>query len=833
MLPADTLTEAKRRLLLTSLMSQLGYGDHAKKSAHCPFHKDSSASFSVFTCNDGLERWNCFAGCGQGDAIDFLAKARNLSISEALVAFKTLAGVPNSLPALRPQPPLVKSPSPLDWPACVAAFTSEHQSRFAEWRGLSPELVAWLQTLGLIGYWRGLLAFPVHDASGAVVRAHVRTVKREAEGTEKIIWFFTPKGPVAPLIIGDYRTASMFWVFESQFDMLAVLDRVGWHLEPPPNLAAIVTRGASNVRLLADLCGKDVTVYAFAQNDVAGKNWLSGVARQGCCRCLHVVTPEPFKDANDWTRAGATSEDVQRAIADARTVLPPACSKRLEQLEVTARVRATPENEDDRPIVAFPVDAFPPALSRIVNAVARAERVPLALPAVCALGVASAALGAGLRVLSAANRFTRGNLFLLADAESGSGKSESCRHIIAPLLEYQATLLDAWREKAYPKNQAEIACLEAQRKALEKRIAKAMRPDNPNTAELEHLRAQLEFPIARTKLLREQAAPCIMADDVTIEALALRLRDNREVLFCFSSDARKPVQNLLGRYNPGESTDESLFLKAYSGEFSRVDRTKAEPIVLRTPCLTLCWFIQPDLFATILNEESLAASGFLPRLLICHTRAAPRRIESEAPGISDSVCASWAQLVNALLGTFHVAVKPHSIEPTSEAKRLLDEFYNSTVDRRQSDLADLGSYAARYGEQAWRVSVVLHAALHGANAGNCRLELETAQNAIRVIEWFTTQQLDIFAKSRRQAAEKLETEVLELLASNWERRRTDFVTARDVHRARIVTTAEAARALLERMEQDGLLISEGVQPRHGGKVTRVYRAVGSRNSLPR
>ena len=45
------------------------------KSCLCPFHKDSSPSFSIFTSRkDGRDLWKCHAGCGQGDALDFLMK---------------------------------------------------------------------------------------------------------------------------------------------------------------------------------------------------------------------------------------------------------------------------------------------------------------------------------------------------------------------------------------------------------------------------------------------------------------------------------------------------------------------------------------------------------------------------------------------------------------------------------------------------------------------------------------------------------------------------------------------------------------------------------------
>ena len=49
---------------------------------------------------------------------------------------------------------------------------------------------------------------------------------------------------------------------------------------------------------------------------------------------------------------------------------------------------------------------------------------------------------------------------------------------------------------------------------------------------------------------------------------------------------------------------------------------------------------------------------------------------------------------------------------------------------------------------------------------------------------------------------------------------------------RIASAADAARALLHRMEQEGLLIGEDVRPAHGGKVTRIFRATGGTNPVP-
>lgn len=58
------LEQAKHVLPLPDLMARLGLGEHAKKSARCPFHDDQNSSFSIFQGEGGEWVWNCFAGCG-------------------------------------------------------------------------------------------------------------------------------------------------------------------------------------------------------------------------------------------------------------------------------------------------------------------------------------------------------------------------------------------------------------------------------------------------------------------------------------------------------------------------------------------------------------------------------------------------------------------------------------------------------------------------------------------------------------------------------------------------------------------------------------------------
>jgi hypothetical protein len=82
---------------MPALMTKLGLGEHAKKSARCCFHDDQRNSFSVWQ-RDGAWFWKCHAGCGEGDEISFPRKLKGLSQTDAVSLFLKMAGFPPRVP---------------------------------------------------------------------------------------------------------------------------------------------------------------------------------------------------------------------------------------------------------------------------------------------------------------------------------------------------------------------------------------------------------------------------------------------------------------------------------------------------------------------------------------------------------------------------------------------------------------------------------------------------------------------------------------------------------------------------------------------------------------
>ena len=158
-----------------------------------------------------------------------------------------------------------------------------------------------------------------------------------------------------------------------------------------------------------------------------------------------------------------------------------------------------------------------------------------------------------------------------------------------------------------------------------------------------------------------------------------------------------------------ERTDETLYLKAYSGDSCKVDRQCREPVFLESPCISALWLVQPDKVETLLAKRSLTDGGLIPRLLICHTRAQPRPIVEGATGIPLSVRETYRKMIRGLLETYRLSSEARTIVPSPEAVVTLNAHYNGIVERRCGDLRDVTTFAARWNEQAWRIAVCLHA----------------------------------------------------------------------------------------------------------------------------
>ncbi len=469
-----------------------------------------------------------------------------------------------------------------------------------------------------------------------------------------------------------------------------------------------------------------------------------------------------------------------------------------------------PSESEEARAKLFPLHCLPPAAAAMGQAICKAERVPESLVGCCLLGRLSASVGAGLQVRSGPNRVTRANLYIVASGESGSGKSETDRHTAQPFRDFEDELIAKWEWDEWP-------ALMAEKELLESEIAGLKKKKFNSPTEREEIRAELER--RRRALLQIESqlqAPVLSVEDITSQALAVRLAARGECLASFSADAGEVINNLLGRYNKLDRTDDGLYVKAWTGDRFQQDRIGRPPVSLRRPCLSALWLVQRDKVETILSERSLTEGGTIPRLLLCHTNCQPRYIQDGVEAIPTGIAKAYGKVIRELLETFRLASEPVTIEHSPEALRAFNDHYNAIVARwHNGEIRDVTSYALRWTEQAWRIAVCIHGGTWGKRAGEQSLALETSQAAITIADWFSVQQLDILAAGRQAFKDAKRASILDLLVDC-----PKGISGRDVQRALHLATAEEARLLMEEMETEGVLQSAEVPT--GGRPQRVF-----------
>jgi hypothetical protein len=493
--------------------------------------------------------------------------------------------------------------------------------------------------------------------------------------------------------------------------------------------------------------------------------------------------------------------------------------------EASGKIPETPELDEcanygengDSDFAPFPVSALPPMLRHIAEEAAAAERVPVALTAAAAIATASAAIGAGLVLKTGPHRLTHANLFILAAAQSGTGKGRAFALVARTLQEMERDKIDKWRKHEKPNLEARLRVTKKAVEGLEKKAEKA------NAFEREEITAQLE-PLNRLmdSLTTELREPLWTVADVTREALADALsRGTLEALASMSPEARGVVDVLGGRYRSG-SSDEDIYLSAFSVESFTVHRIGRPATHLAAPCLTVFWMIQPDALRAMFSKDAFTESGLLPRFLAFDSKAQPEFVPDEPHVMHPAASRDWRSLLEQLADTFHERgdETPAIVELSPEAAKGFRDFENQTTEDRRTGghLADVSSYAARWAENAQRLALVLHASEYGSKAASEPLSVATAADAVEIIAWFIREQMAILRVGRERGKtdrlRRLETILLNCPSHE--------MSLRDLDKSHNITRSEIESLVHE--NSDRLTIEER-KPSGPGRPSTVLRLI--------
>lgn len=194
-------------------------------------------------------------------------------------------------------------------------------------RPLSQQCCDWMKARSLIGWHKGDWAFAVYDTSGEIVSIHYRTPSG---------WRYDPPGQaVHPMIIRGTAELTSCHDYESPWDALAIISML--ELYRRDDLLHIITRGAENGGLIAEVSIPPVSVFLWSQDDGMSekhrntplddrpsRRWTKATkaAHNGVKELRVVLPPIGYKDWCDYTRSGATAESIWEMAAKAQPEPP-------------------------------------------------------------------------------------------------------------------------------------------------------------------------------------------------------------------------------------------------------------------------------------------------------------------------------------------------------------------------------------------------------------------------------------------------------------------------------------------------------------------------------
>jgi hypothetical protein len=309
-------------------------------------------------------------------------------------------------------------------------------------------------------------------------------------------------------------------------------------------------------------------------------------------------------------------------------------------------------------------------------------------------------------------------------------------------------------------------------------------------------------------------APQMLVSDITVESLALLLKDAPRGLLL----ARDELSGWLGSFNQYKkgNADAAHWLEMHRAGFLKVDRKTGAVNHIFVPhaAVSIAGGIQPGTLARALTREFFE-NGLAARLLL----AMPERPKRE--WTEDEVSADLELAVENIFEKLwslelqhdeNGEPQPVDLPLAPEAKKEWVDFYNAHADEQATLSEDLAAAWSKLEGYAARLALIIQLVRWASGDPKARFDAvdrESVIAGIALTRWFC------------QGATEERRETMDLLQLI--RRRGSRITARDLQRSGRFEIADDAEAALEKLVEEGWGDWEDIPPGpKGGRASRVF-----------
>lgn len=521
--------------------------------------------------------------------------------------------------------------------------------------------------------WREVASYPYVDERGLllfeVVRFEPKSFRqRRPDGAGGWLWNLQGVRRVLfhlPELIAAVERKEPAFIVEGEKDVLA-LESIG--------LVATCNPGGAGKWLpeySAFFRGADIRV--IADRDAPGRKHAGMVqnALQGIAASATVVEVPTGKDAFDYVSTGATKTDFFALLDDPNLHARGAYAATAATPATIRLPGATQDGADPLPVPApFPLDALPGAVRDFAGAVAAAVDCAPDLPAVWALAALGAAAGSGAALMAKRGWAESGNLFVVAVAPPGAGKSPALQHVLAPLWGLNAELFKQYKE-ATADYEAE---LDAWSKA--KGAAKGEKPLEPQ---------------------RER----VLTTDCTVESLARDLQHAQRGIVLAVDEASSWTRSL-NAYKSRGGADRQSWLSLWNRSGIDIARKTSASVVVEKPWCAVIGATTPAGLRDVVSEDGKSKDdGFADRVLFSYPE--PRWSTWTDAELTETELRPWRELI---LGIRERAPREYGLaRPALAAVKRADAAFGVMAQEKTS----LRGVLSKMRSHLLRLAVILHA----------------------------------------------------------------------------------------------------------------------------
>lgn len=390
---------------------------------------------------------------------------------------------------------------------------------------------------------------------------------------------------------------------------------------------------------------------------------------------------------------------------------------------------ATPTSlrPDGTNLLPFPVNALPPILREMAQAISETTSTDVAMAGTAILSAVRYCFSGVYRMSAKRDHTEPLVLDALTVAEPSFKKSPVISMVKRPYIQFAHD----WNEN----NKQDIFKAQAERKLLEGKLTALEKKTDVTADEI----AKLQTEISN---LPESNFRRIVVDDITPESLVNQLADNGTLLMI--SDEAGMLGNFSGRYS-NNVPNLDLLLKSWNGEPYISDRATRESIVLKNPYMSICLACQPYVFDSMINNSAFRGSGLIARFVYCFPKSniGTRRYDTQP--VPEDVAENYKKLIYKLLSTkfaYHDE-KELYLHFDGKAYQHFVDFYNDHIEPKLlTDMAFCKDWGGKYHGQLLRLCGIIHCikcTLNGVNPVETCVSVDTLCNAIEIGEYYREQ----------------------------------------------------------------------------------------------